>query len=64
MNVNELIAILQVLPEEDRQRAIMLETEHDIFFNLQRVRYDNHRFLILTMYPDPFEEALRKAGVD
>jgi hypothetical protein len=64
MTANELIQILQMIPEKDRQRAIMLETEHEIYFNLQRVRYDNHRFLILTMFPDPFQEALHRAGVD
>lgn len=64
MNANELIEILKMIPDADRQRPIMLETEHEIYFNLQRVRYDNHRYLILTMFPDPFQEALRKAGVD
>lgn len=60
MNVNELIALLETLPEIEKQKAITLETEHGIFFNLSTVRYDNPHFVVFSMYPDPFEEALKQ----
>lgn len=63
MNVKELIEILQVLPEAEKQKAVMLEVEREVFFNLHQVRYDNGKFVALSMFPDPFVDALKKAGV-
>lgn len=64
MNSNELIALLSSLPPEEREKPIMLETEHDIYFNLRLVKYRTGKFVLLSMYPDPFEEALKRAGVE
>lgn len=63
MNVAELIEILQMLPEAEKQKVAMVEVEREVYFNLQQVRYQNGNFVVLSMFPDPFEEALRKAGV-
>lgn len=64
MNVAELIEILQLLPEEEKQKVAMVEVEREIYFNLQRVKYMNGNFVVLSMFPDPFEDALKKAGVE
>jgi hypothetical protein len=64
MNVAELIAILEILPEDEKQKVVMVEVEREIFFNLQQVKYKNGKFVILSMFPDPFVDALKKAGIE
>jgi hypothetical protein len=64
MNVAELIAILEILPEVEKQKIVMVEVEREIYFNLQQVKYKNGKFVILSMFPDPFVDALKKAGIE
>lgn len=60
MNVNELMALLKTLPPEERQKPIMLEIEREIYLNLNSIKHDCGRFVILSCHHDPFEEALKK----
>lgn len=63
MNVHELIAILEILPDVEKQKQVMLEVEREIYFNIRNVKYQNGKFVAISMFPDPFEEELKKAGV-
>jgi hypothetical protein len=62
--VNELIKHLQSISELGHNVPVMLEVERDICFNLQQVKMGSKsKFVILSIVPDPFEDALKKAGV-
>lgn len=64
MDANWLIDFLQRLPEEERKKPIMLEVERGIFLNLRMTTSDTRmKWITLSVFPDPFEEALKKAGV-
>jgi hypothetical protein len=64
VTANELLDLLEMIPDEDKKRSVMIEVETDVFVNFRRIRYDQYPFLILSGRPDSFDEALEKAVVD
>jgi hypothetical protein len=65
MNVRELIERLNVLADDQKEWPLMLEVEREVFFNLRTVKCNGRiPVIILSFFPDPFEEELKKAGVD
>jgi len=64
MNVNELIALLRVLPESEKRKPVLVELEKDILVDLKDIRYQDGRWVILSVFPAPFLEALWKAGIE
>lgn len=64
MNINELINALEKLPDSLKELPIMVEVERDIYLNLQELKIKDDKFAIMSIFPDPFREALKKAGVE
>lgn len=64
MNVNELIALLRVLPENEKRRPVMVEIEKGIVVDVKDVKYQNGRWVIISVESTPFVDALKRAGIE